>query len=383
MESHAKSSGTEWSSLFTDGEDVSRRLGFGTMLFGEYTSESEAFELLDRSMEHGLRLLDTAEMYPVPQGAHSQGLSERIVGSWLRSRHAGGLVSREEIILSSKVTGPSGQMPWIRGGPNKVDKRAITEAVEGSLARLDTDYLDVYHIHWPDRYVPMFGEALYDSRRRLHYSVPLEEQMEAMQTLVYQGKVRRVGLSNETPWGLMRCCELHRSEPNKYPRISCVQQAYSLLCRGFEEQGGLAECCAEEDVKLLAYSPLAMGLLTGKYLVKGEKEGLGDHGPREARLNLYRGKYSEAEQRYERTLRVQEACQYYVALARECGMSAVELAIRFVLSQGEGRGCCCIVGATSTDQLDALAAAAKKGKLPEEVLSRIETVYRKYGSPTP
>ena len=192
--------------------------------------------MLDRARDHGINLLDTAEMYPVPQSAESQGRSEVIVGNWLQSRTRGA-VRREDVVVATKVTGPSGQMPWIRGGPPRVDARAIREACEGSLRRLQVDCIDIYQVHWPDRYVPMFGETLYDASRR-YASVSLEEQMIALGSLVEEGKVRRAGLSNETFWrGLTKCCNLHAASAagggeSRYPRIHYLQNACNLLCRG-------------------------------------------------------------------------------------------------------------------------------------------------------
>ena len=345
------------------------------MLFGTSTGEEEAFAMLDRARDHGINLLDTAEMYPVPQSAESQGRSEAIVGKWLRSRTSrGGDVRREDVVVATKVTGPSGQMPWIRGGPPRVDARAIREACEGSLRRLQVDCIDIYQVHWPDRYVPMFGETLYDASRR-YASVSLEEQMDAVGSLVEEGKVRRVGLSNETFWrGLTKCCNLHAAGggEQRYPRIHYLQNAYNLLCRSFD--ASLAECCAEERVSLLAYSPLAMGLLTGKY-----NDGRG--GPPSARLNLYRGRYSEAEQRYERTPRVMEAVGRYAALAGRHGMTCTELAIRFAASCDHLGSV--VVGATSCDQLNQVAAYARKGRLGEALLREIDLIHRDLGSPAP
>ena len=179
---------------------ASSRLCLGTMQFGERIADIDARLMLDRAREHGINFFDTAEMYPVPQRAATQGASERILGRWLRDR----AVPRRDVVLATKVTGPSGQMAWIRDGPERLDGASITEAVEGSLRRMQTDYVDLIQLHWPDRYVPMFGEELYDASRR-HGAASLEDQLEALGRLKDQGKVLDVGLSNETPWGLMRC----------------------------------------------------------------------------------------------------------------------------------------------------------------------------------
>jgi len=286
---------------------------------------------------------------------------------------------REDVVVATKVTGPSGQMPWIRGGPERLDAEAIIEACEGSLARLGLDHVDILQLHWPDRYVPMFGESLYRPGSRYEDRVPLEEQMEALGSLVRQGKVRRVGLSNETPWGLTRCCDLSRY--GGFPRIHYLQNSYSLLCRTFD-CGGLAECCWEEGVELLAYSPLAMGLLTGKYLPpEGEGADLGGWGPPGARLNLYKGRYSEAESRYERTREVTRAVARYGDLAGRHGMTLTELAVRFVLSNE--RVGCAVLGATSCSQLDELLDYAGRGALDSRILDEIDGVHRAAPNPTP
>jgi len=351
-------------------------------------------------------------------------------------------------VLSTKVCGPSGEMAWIRGGPERVDARHIRQAVEGSLRRLRVDAIDIFHVHWPDRYVPMFGEDLYDPSRRFVQAgagkgggggggrqsalsatkAQLEEQMAALGVLMREGKVRRVGLSNETPWGLMHCRRLslqrdgqreqhqhqekeEEEEPGRFfPEVSYVQNAYNLLCRSFD--AGLSECCLEEGVHLLAYSPLAMGLLTGKYRHDfdnqhhpGEDPGDRDRGREAYRLNVYKGRYAEAEQRYERTPAVEAAVRRYCALAAEAGMRPVELALRFVLShpclgpdptltdiennmataatrEGERKGAGVGVGARTVGQLDELAAAAAKGPLRDAGLLReIDAVHRDLPNP--
>ncbi|KAH9306632.1 hypothetical protein KI387_011036, partial [Taxus chinensis] len=175
------------------------------------------------------------------------------------------------------VTGPSGQMTWIRDGLKCLDARSIEEAIDNSLLRLCTDYIDLYQIHWPDRYVPMFGETDYDPTQQ-YAAVPIEEQLEALGRAVNAGKIRYIGVSNETPYGVMEFCRLAQLVPH-CPRIVSIQNAYNLLCRNFD--AGLAECCHHERVRLLAYSPLAMGLLSGKYFAN-------NGGPADARLNLFK-----------------------------------------------------------------------------------------------
>ncbi|KIZ07247.1 Protein tas [Monoraphidium neglectum] len=301
------------------------------MLFGESTDVATAEQLLDTCLDAGVNFFDAAEMYPVPQRAETCGRSEEVLGAWLARQR------RDSIMVATKVAGPSGQMTWIRGGPASLDARNISEALDGSLRRLRTDYIDLYQIHWPDRYVPMFGDVDYD-RTCAYPSVPLEEQLEALGRAVAAGKVRHVGLSNETPWGLM-----------------------NLLCRTFDS--GLAEVCHLEAVGLLAYSPLAMGLLTGKYTAPGG-------GPPEARLNKYGPRPN-----------VLAAVDAYCAIAACHGMSPTELALRFVL--GRPLVSSAVVGATSLQQLEELLRAARAPPLAAEVLSEIDGVHERLPNPTP
>ncbi|EIE24224.1 Aldo/keto reductase [Coccomyxa subellipsoidea C-169] len=332
------------------------------MLFGESTSGSSAVTLLNQAAESGVNFFDTAEMYPVPQRLETQGKSEEILGSWMRTKR------REELIIATKVTGPSGQMTWIRNGPTALDAPAITAAIDGSLQRLNTDYIDLYQLHWPDRYVPMFGETRYHPEIA-YSSVPLEEQLEALAAAQRAGKIRHIGLSNETPWGLMEFCRLAKARDD-LPRVASLQNAYSLLCRTFE--GALAECCHQERVFLLAYSPLAMGLLTGKY-IGGGSEG--------ARLNKYKGRYAEAESRYGPKPNTAAAVEAYVALAHAAAISPTELAIRFVLSNTLVASA--IVGATSSQQLQELLDAAEKGPLSEDLLAAVDDIHQRFPNPNP
>ena len=340
----------------------------GTMLFGEGTPRAEAHRMLDVAVAGGVNFFDTAEMYPVPQKAATQGRSEAILGHWLSG--AGG-VARDAVVVATKVTGPSGQMPWIRGGPPCLDTAAIEQAVDRSLARLRTDYVDILQLHWPDRYVPMFGAVEYDPRNRYGATVPLEEQLGALGRLVERGKVRHVGVSNETPWGLMRLCELARRD-SRFPKVLTLQNSFSLLCRSFE--AGLAECCVEEGVSLLAYSPLAMGLLTGKY-----SDGSG--GPPGARLNRYRGRYAEAEGRYAMRPPVKSALAAYGDLATASGVSLLELSIRFCV--GHPLVGSTVAGATDAAQLEEVLAASARPPLPADVLEEIDRIHRLHPNPTP
>ncbi|BDA46087.1 Protein tas [Coccomyxa sp. Obi] len=338
------------------------RICLGTMLFGESANACSAATLLNQAAESGVNFFDTAEMYPVPQRAETQGMSEAILGSWMRSQ------CREDFVIATKVTGPSGQMTWIRNGPSALDSASITAAIDGSLQRLRTDYIDLYQLHWPDRYVPMFGETRYQPENA-YTAVPLEQQLEALAAAQKAGKIRHIGLSNETAWGLMECCRLAKARKD-LPRIASLQNAYSLLCRTFE--GALAECCHLEQVPLLAYSPLAMGLLTGKYL---------GGGPEGARLNKYKGRYAEAESRYGAKPNTVAAVQAYVALAHSAAMSPTELAIRFAMSNTLVTSI--IVGATSLEQLQEIIEAAEKGPLSRDLLGAIDDIHQQFPNPNP
>ncbi|GMH32887.1 hypothetical protein BSKO_00721 [Bryopsis sp. KO-2023] len=312
------------------------------MLFGEMMDFEGAYELLDLAFDSGINFFDTAEMYPVPQRSETQGKSEEFLGKWMATK------KRDEVVVSTKVCGPSGQMSWIRGGPHSLDRKNIKEAVEGSLRRLGTDHIDILHLHWPDRYVPMFGEVEYDPSRA-YQSIPIREQLDALGECVNEGKVRHAGLSNETAWGLM-----------------------NLLDRVLDMS--LAECCHLEGIGVLAYSPLAMGLLTGKYLRE-------DGGPPEARLNKYKNRYAEAESRYGPKPNVTEAIKAYSDLASHWEMSLLELATRFVSNRSLISSI--IFGASNSGQLREILAAASKPPLPQELAHEIDTIHQKYPNPTP
>ncbi|KAF3447475.1 hypothetical protein FNV43_RR12661 [Rhamnella rubrinervis] len=289
------------------------RLCLGTMTFGEQNTLAQSFRLLDQAFDAGINFFDSAEMYPVPQRADTQGRSEEYVGQWIRERK----ISRNRVVLATKVAGPSGQMTWIRDGPKCLDARNITEAIDNSLLRLRTDYIDLYQIHWPDRYVPMFGETEYDPTRQF-CSISIEEQLDAIGRAVSAGKIRYVGLSNETPYGLMKFVQATERGPCSRKIVS-VQNSYSLLCRTFDS--GLAECCHHERISLLAYSPLAMGILSGKYFSP-------DGGPTDSRLNSFRGKYSEGESRYNLSNKIIKAATLeYLDISEKYGLDPVSLAI--------------------------------------------------------
>ncbi|KAG0564378.1 hypothetical protein KC19_8G106000 [Ceratodon purpureus] len=342
------------------------KLCLGTMTYGEQNSFEDACEQLNVAREEGVNFFDAAEMYPVPQRAETQGRTEEYVGRWLRQSQ----VPRDRVVLATKATGPSGQMTWIRGGPSSLDGRNIREAIDGSLTRLGTDYIDLYQLHWPDRYVPMFGDTDYDPSC-CYSSVCIEEQLEALSIAVKEGKIRNVGVSNETAFGLMEFCRL-ADQNSSLPRISTIQNAYSLLCRTFDMT--LAECCHHQRVGLLAYSPLAMGLLSGKYLSD-------DGGSSSYRLNKYRGRYAEAECRYSTAKpNVLPAIRAYVKIAQRHNLSPVALAIGFVLRHPLLTSV--VMGATRMWQLREILDASRVD-LSEEILTEIDVVHELYPNPTP
>ncbi|WP_299232100.1 NADP(H)-dependent aldo-keto reductase [uncultured Halomonas sp.] len=334
------------------GIEVSR-LCLGTMTFGEQNSEAEAHEQLDRAVAFGINFIDTAEMYPVPPRAESQGRTEAYIGSWLKHRG-----SRDDIILASKASGPGPE--HIRGGP-RLSRDHLHQAIDASLSRLQTDYIDLYQLHWPERSANFFGKLGY-AHDDEEDATPLEETLAALKELVDAGKVRAIGLSNDTPWGVMRALQL--AETQGVPRVAAVQNPYNLLNRSFEV--GLAEIAHREQVGLLAYSPLAFGMLSGKYLDGARPEG--------ARLTLF-----ERFQRYTNP-QAQAATAEYVQIARDAGLDPARMALAFVNSRDFLTSN--IIGATSMTQLES-NLASESLRLDGQVLEAIEDVHRRYSNPAP
>ncbi|MGH8705851.1 MAG: aldo/keto reductase [Burkholderiales bacterium] len=327
----------------------------GTMTWGEQNSQAEGHEQIAWALDHGINFFDTAEMYPVPPGQRTQGSTEKILGSWLGKNRQ----RREKLIVASKIAGP-GRREWIRNGENRVTKKTIPWAIEDSLKRLQTDYIDLYQIHWPERYVPSFGAWQYDPSKERE-ETPILEQIEAMAAAIKAGKIRAYGLSNETCWGL---CEFVRvAKENGLTPPASVQNGYSLVNRMYD--GDLAEASRRLDVPLLAYSPLAMGLLTGKYRNGSQ--------PAQARL----AKFPDFGERYKRP-RVLAAAEEYCKLADKRGIALTAIALAFVKS----RFCVAstIIGATSIAQLEELAGYFDLALAPE-VLAAIEAVNAVYPSP--
>jgi aryl-alcohol dehydrogenase-like predicted oxidoreductase len=327
----------------------------GTMTFGEQTGEADAHAQLDYALGEGVNFIDTAEMYAVPPRAETCGTTETIVGNWLARQ------PRDKIILATKVAGPSRNLSWIRKGPLALDRANIRAAVEGSLSRLQTDYIDLYQIHWPARNQAMFGQWQFDPSNEREVT-SIREQLEALAELVREGKVRQIALSNEHPWGIMQFARL--AEEHGLPRIASTQNAYNLLNRTFET--GLAEVCYRENVGLLAYSALAFGHLTGKYLSNPEAPG------RITQWPAFGQRYSKPN--------VAPAVAAYAALAQRHGLTLAQLALGFVHSRWFVSST--IIGASSLAQLKETLPATRT-PISKEILAEIDAIHLQYTNPAP
>lgn len=328
----------------------------GTMTWGEQNSEADAHQQLDYALDQGINFIDAAEMYPVPPKAETAGRTESYIGSWLAKRG-----QRDDIVLATKIAGPGNGLSHIRDGRTRFTEDAIRAALEGSLKRLQTDYIDLYQLHWPDRRTNFFGQLGYKPAEEKH-PPHMEETLTALGKLVEEGKIRYVGLSNETPWGVMRF--LAAAEQAGLPRVVSIQNPYNLLNRTYEI--GLAEISHREQVGLLAYSPLAFGMLSGKYLDGARPAG--------ARITLF--------ERFTRYLNDegQQATAAYVALAREHGLSPVQMALAYVNSRSFVTSN--IIGATTITQLEENIASLNV-QLSDEVLAGIEAIHTRQPNPCP
>ncbi|MDX2100617.1 MAG: NADP(H)-dependent aldo-keto reductase [Leptolyngbyaceae cyanobacterium bins.59] len=327
----------------------------GTMTFGQQNTIAEAHQQLDYAIGQGVNFIDTAEMYPVPPRAETQGATEEFIGHWL-VRHP-----RDRLVIATKIAGPNRGFKWIRGGNLYIDRQNLQQAVEASLQRLQTDYIDLYQIHWPDRYVPLFGRTQYDPTQERE-TVPIVEQLTALAELIQAGKIRYVGLSNETPWGMAQFCQIARQM--NLPQVITIQNAYNLLNRVFES--ALAEVCHHEKIGLLAYSPLGFGMLTGKYCQAPAPQ---------SRLTLFPG----FGQRYHKP-NVAEAAAEYAAIAHRHGLKPSVLALAFVKSRWFVSSV--LVGATTLEQLQENLSSVEVS-LNEAILAEIETVHHRYPNPAP
>lgn len=333
----------------------------GTMTWGEQNTEAEAHAQLDYALERGINFIDAAEMYPVPPRAETQGRTESYIGTWLKARK-----NRDKVILATKVAGrgggPRGEFDWLRDDkqPPNLGRKQIFEAVDKSLKRLQTDYIDLYQTHWPDRLTTNFGKASYPWNSE--ESIAIAETQDAMGELVKAGKIRMMGVSNETAWGVMKHVSGAAANTAR-PHIVSIQNPYSLLNRWYESS--LSEVTQMEGIGLLAYSPLAMGVLSGKYL--------GGAKPAGARLTLFSRfmRYSNPQ--------CDRAAERYVSLARQHGLDPSQMALAFVNQQPFVTSN--IIGATTLDQLKADIDSIDV-KLSQEVLDGIEAVHRDQPNPS-
>jgi len=325
----------------------------GTMTFGNQNTQAEGFEQMDYALDRGVNFFDTAELYPVPANTQTQGETERIIGNWFQQSG-----KRDQVILASKVAGPGDYTKHIRENLS-FSKAHINEAINNSLKRLKTDYIDLYQLHWPERNSNRFGQRGFVYDPNDPWVENFEAVLSALEENIKCGKIRHIGVSNETPWGMMRFLDAAGSN---LPRMITIQNAYSLLCREFET--GLSEICHRESVGLLAYSPLGFGVLTGKYL--------GGKLPEKARLTLFPrfSRYSSPQ--------AAEATAYYLQLAEDHGLSLTALALAFVKSRSFVTSN--IIGATNLEQLKENIDAYQY-TLSEQVLQEIDKIHNQIPNP--
>ena len=329
-------------------------IGLGTMTWGFQNTQAQGFEQMDYALERGINFFDTAEMYAIPPSSNTFGSTETIIGNWFASR-----LNREKVILASKITGPG--LAWIRDG-DIIDKKNILLAVDSSLKRLQTDYIDLYQLHWPNRGSYHFGKLWHYAPK---FDAQAEEEnflevLQTMQGLIHAGKIRHIGLCNETAWGLTKWLQL--AQQNNLPRIASIQNEYSLLCRNFEPD--LSEIALHEDCGLLAWSPLCRGMLSGKYLNGARPDG--------ARLTI--------ETRVEHRVgpRTDAAVRKYVELAKRYELDACQMALAFVNSQTFVKST--LIGATNMEQLKSNIDSISL-KLPTGLSEEIDKIRRDYPMP--
>ena len=332
------------------------------MTFGDQNTQQEAHAQLDYAVAQGINFIDTAEMYPVPPKAETYTKTEPIIGAWLKHQQ------RDKLIIGSKISGPRRGMPWIRNNEFSLDRQTIRNALHDSLTRLQTDYIDLYQIHWPERNVPLFGQFQFDPANELDAQgeeknwVSIHNQLKTLAELVKEGKIRAIGLSNEQPWGVMefvRCAKQYH-----LPHIATLQNSYNLLNRNVDF--GMSEICYRENVSLLAYSPLGFGHLSGKYVDDPHAVG---------RVTLFKG-YA---QRYTKP-NVVAASAAYAQLASANNFTPTQLALSFVMR----RWCVAstIIGATSMAQIQENIAAYQV-KLSPEILKEIDAIHLHFTNPAP
>jgi aryl-alcohol dehydrogenase-like predicted oxidoreductase len=333
-------------------------VGLGVMTFGAQTQEDDAFRQLDLALQAGITLFDTAENYPAPVSAETQGRSEEILGRWIAARRL-----RDRVVVATKVAGPgnaAGDMTHVRGPNRQLDRANILAAAEASLKRLGTDYIDLYQVHWPERPITTLGRQRFSHLPDDPARVPIEETLAALGELVQQGMVRHVGVANETPWGTMRYLAL--AETKGLPRIVTIQNGYSLLDRQFEI--GLAELAMREQVGLLAFSPLASGLLTGKYATPGPIAG--------SRSSLFAGFSSRFSPRK------LAATAAYVDLAKRNGLEPAHMALAFVRQRPFTTSV--LMAASNVGQLGNNLKSLDL-TLPKEIIKEIDAIHDEHPNP--
>ena len=335
------------------------RLCLGTMTFGIQNTMQDAFDQLDYAFDRGINFIDTAELYPFPPEYKNFGKTEMMIGAWIKNNPA----KKQKIVIATKICGPGRATQNLRNGA-RLDRANIIEAVDNSLQRLCVDAIDLYQIHWPERNANYFGKLGFDDSKTQDDSnlVKIDETLRGLEEVIKSGKVRYVGVSNETAWGLMKYIEFHKSL--KLPKIITIQNPYNLLNRSFEV--GLAEVCFQEEIALLPYSPLAFGVLTGKYLQ--------NQFPENARLTLYPG-----YKRYRNSNGI-NATMKYQKIARQNGVSLTTLALAFINSRNiVGSN---IIGATTLDQLKENIDSIDFS-ITSEILADIEKVHQVHSNPCP
>ncbi len=346
----------QYRKLGTTGIEVSS-ICLGSMTWGEQNTQAEAFEQLDYALSMGVNFIDTAELYSIPPKPQTYGRTEEIIGNWLRRTG-----NRDRIILASKIAGPGpGWVDHIRNGRTRFNRKQLQTALEGSLRRLQTDCIDLYQLHWPERDTNFFGQLGFTPAAHDDFT-PVAETLAALDDLVQAGKIRHIGLSNETPWGIMRF--LQAAEQHGLPRVVSVQNPYSLLNRSYEV--GAAEVSWREHCGLLAYSPLGFGVLSGKYLNGARPAG--------ARLTLFPDytRYSSPA--------AERATAAYADLARRHGLELSRMALAYVNSRPFLTST--IIGATTMEQLRTNIESSELD-LPAEVLDGIQAIHTAHPNPSP
>jgi aryl-alcohol dehydrogenase-like predicted oxidoreductase len=328
----------------------------GSMTWGEQNTEDEGHDQLDFAIGYGVNFIDTAELYSIPAKANTYGRTEEIIGTWLKARR-----NRDKVIIASKIAGPGkGWVDHIRNGESRFDRKNIETALNDSLERLQTDYIDLYQLHWPERGTNFFGQLGYTHSN--DEFTPIKETLSVLADFIREGKIRHIGLSNETPWGVMKFLQI--ADEMDLPRVVSIQNPYSLLNRSFEV--GLAEIAHREQVGLLAYSPLGFGVLSGKYLNGG-----GGPKDRLTRFPEY-DRYSNSE--------AVAATKEYVGLAHEMNLSPSQMALAYVNSRTFLTSN--IIGATSMEQLQENITSVDL-KLSDDVLGQIEAIHKRFPIPSP